>query len=637
MQARHSPPPPVVGLARIRTKVDSPFSAAFARRQIPVNRNTGGSIAPMMKKNQRPTRWWWVGGVCLTLALVYILSLRRHSLPLPAVVRYGNLPARFGQTLKETRARVLTAKGEVGALRKLARLYQANRLYPEARICYRLLAAMPAGLAVRDHYYLADLALNEGDLDAAQKEYRTVLESEPNYLPARLALAEVLFKSGRADEAAKEYSAILVLDANHPQATLGLARIDLQRGDDESAVARLEELMVVHPESTSGAALFAKVLERRGETDRAIAVTQWSLQKPEPIPADPWMSELLTDLYDVQLLGLRFEDYFKTRQLDQAFPLLQRIEELDPKSPVPPLLRGWAESQSHHDPEAVQQYRLALNKGGDPEKIGPYLVQSLLKLGRVAEAAKLMEEYSAKLPDSVPLATAYADVAVRLGDDKLSRQLLTKVLAKEPYLQPQNMSLAKILWTAGERDAAAKCLQRVASVSATDIPSRALLGEYYLGIAEPVAAIRPLEQALKFVAARTPAHASLRGMLGTAYYQAGNAEAVQGRPSEAVGYFDRAIKLDPSDPKGYAGKANVFVRQRQFRPAAEALTQLARLQPENPTIHLSLGDVVFQEGDAAQAQRHWQKARELTAVGDLKLQNALDVRLSGRITADTFQ
>lgn len=593
-------------------------------------------------ENKMTKRWrnfsWLIGcGTALAVAGGLVWSRRDHAPALPPVVRSGKLPDQFYQKAERLGKESHHQGNEPESIRKLAYLYQANRLYHEARACYTLLASRPPGLTAHDHYYLADLAQNESDLAVAQTELRAVLRLTPDYIPARLALADTLFKSGRADEAAKEYAAVLAVEANHPQASVGLARVELQRGEDDTAVTRLEELMAGHPESTSGAALFSKILERRGETDRAIALAQASQQKPEPIPADPWMTELLADLYDVQLLGLRFEDYFKTRQLDQAFPLLKRIEELDPASAVPQLLRGWAEAQMRHDQEAVAQYRLALTKGGDPEKICPYLVQSLLTLGQVSEAAKLMEEYSAKLPDSVPLATAYADVALQLGDEKLSRQLLGKVLAKEPYLQPQNMSLAKILWTAGERDAAALCLQRIANVSPTDLPSRALLGEYYLGKSDPVAALKPLEQALKLAAVRTSARESLRGLLGMAYYQAGLSAASGGRTDDAIGYFDQATSLDSSDPKGYAGKATVFVQLKQFRPAAEALTRLTVLQPENPTIFLSLGDVVYQAGDTASAQRHWQKARQLVAAGDNELRNALDQRLSGHITAETFQ
>lgn len=588
-------------------------------------------------KRRRIIQWAVGCGTGLAIAAGFALSRGSSRPQLPAVTHYGNLPARFYQTLQSTRDRVRSHGNDPEDVRKLARLYQANRLYLEARTCYQMIAATPSGLTARDHYYLADIALNEGNLGGAQTELRAVLEAEPRYLPARLALAEALLKSGREGEAAKEYSALLAIEANHPQASVGLARIELQRGDDDSAVSRLEELMAAHPESTSGAALFAQVLERRGETDRAIAMTQLSLEKPEPIPADPWMSELLGDLYDIQRLGSKFEDYFKTGQIDEALPFLHRIEELDPKSSVPSLLRGWSETQAHHDREAVIQYRRALAQGGDPEKICPNLVQSLLTLGNVSEAAELMADYYAKMPDSIPIAVAYSDVAVRQGDEKSARILLAKVLEKEPYLQSQNMSLAKILWNSGERDAAAKCLQRIATAYANDVASRALLGEYYLGKSDPVSAIRLLEQASAYAPAKTPAQKSLTAMLGTAYLQAGNGETEKGNFVGAVDYYEKAIRLAPADLNAYAGKAKACVQLKQFRRAAEALEKMVSLDPENPTIHLSLGDVIYQDGNADEAHRHWQKARQLVAAGDNELRDALDLRLSGRVTAETFK
>ena len=587
----------------------------------------------------RPLIIWGTiaSGACLVIAVGFALNRQRTGPQLPAASHYANLPDGFNQALQKARDNVRSHGNDLGEVRKLARLYQANRLYREARACYLVLAATPAGLTARDHYYLADIAENENDLAGAQSELRAVLQTQPEYVPARLGLAEILCKSGREKEAEKEYSAVLAMEADQPQASVGLARIELQRGDDDAAQSRLEDLMAGHPESTSGAALLAQILDRRGEADRAIAMTQLSQQKPEPIPADPWMSELLGDLYDIQRLGLKYEEYFKTGQIDQAIPFLHRMEELDPKSAVPQLLRGRAEAQAHHDLEAVAQYRLALAKGGDPEKICPGLVQSLLALGNVSEAAKLMADYYARMPDSIPIATAYSDVAVRQGDERLARMLLVKVLQKEPGLPSQNMSLAKILWNSGERDAAATCLQRIAAADANDVASRALLGEYYLGKLDPFSAIKPLEQASAHVPAKTPAQKSLTAMLGAAYLQAGNAETEKARFVEAVDYYEKAIRLVPADLNGYAGKAKACVQLKQFRRAAEALQKMVYLDPENPTIYLSLGDVVYQDGNAEQAHRHWQKARQLVAVGDNELRDALDLRLGGRITAETFK
>src|SRR5207249_1872943 len=113
---------------------------------------------------------------------------------------------------------------------------------------------------------------------------------------------------------------------------------------------------------------------------------------------------------------------------------------------------------------AVREYYDALGRDGDPEKIAPLLVSSLLAIGKVDEASALMADLYAKTPASSPIAKAYAEVAIRKGDEKLSRELLTKILEKEPYLQSQNMSLAKILWASGERDLAAKYLQRITGV-----------------------------------------------------------------------------------------------------------------------------------------------------------------------------
>jgi tetratricopeptide (TPR) repeat protein len=417
-----------------------------------------------------------------------------------------------------------------------------------------------------------------------------------------------------------------------------LARIDLLKGNDDAAVARLGALMASHPEMTSGAGLLAQVFDRRGDTARAKAMRQWSRQKPEPVPEDPWMDALLADCYDVQRLGLKFEEYFASGQIGLAVPLLKRMEELDPDSPIPDLLRGWTQARDHNDVGAVEEYTRALDKGGDPEKICPYLVQTLLALGRVSDAADLIARYYAKKPDSIPLLIAYSEVALKQGDRAMARTLLAKVVEREPYLTSANMSLASLLWASGDRDGAARCLERVIQISANDVASRALLGEYYLGKRDPVPAISPLEQALALERGDTPIQKNLTEMLFTAYIEAGSAAEAKGKLEGAVeDYFDRAILLVPANPNGYARKAAACARLGQFGKAAEALERLETLQPRNPTVYLSLGDVLYQGGHADEARLDWQKALVLTAAGNTELRDAIGQRLNGPITDATFR
>jgi len=218
------------------------------------------------------------------------------------------------------------------------------------------------------------------------------------------------------------------------------------------------------------------------------------------------------------------------------------------------------------------------------------------------------------------------------------RVLLRKVLEKEPYLYSANLELAKVLWASGERDEAADCLRRIAEMKPADLASRALLGEYYLGKADPASAIAPLEQAVALGGAQAPAYKNLSALLYIAYVQAGNAAAGKGQYADAVAtYYEKAIALSPKEPAAYADKAVASVQLKEYRGAADALERLASLQPRNPTVYLSLGDVVYQEGDAVQARRNWQRALELTSAGNADLRDAINVRLSGNITADTFR
>ncbi len=100
-----------------------------------------------------------VAAAAVVLAAAGLVLVRLHRGPsLPAAARYENLPAAFNAAHGKARERAAGRRNDNASVRELARLYQANRLFPEARACYSLLAARSGGLTAQDHYLLSALA-----------------------------------------------------------------------------------------------------------------------------------------------------------------------------------------------------------------------------------------------------------------------------------------------------------------------------------------------------------------------------------------------------------------------------------------------------------------------------------------------
>jgi len=96
----------------------------------------------------------WACACAVGVAIAAGFSLaRRHARPeLPSLTQYPGLPAAFGRALQAARDRAASSGADSDQMRRLARLYQANRLFTEARACYQVVAAGNAGLSARDHY-----------------------------------------------------------------------------------------------------------------------------------------------------------------------------------------------------------------------------------------------------------------------------------------------------------------------------------------------------------------------------------------------------------------------------------------------------------------------------------------------------
>ncbi|PTY05596.1 hypothetical protein DB347_14590 [Opitutaceae bacterium EW11] len=240
-------------------------------------------------------------------------------------------PAEFRSRIENADAKIASWPPDAHALGELAQLYLANGFLKEAETALRGAIRYEPNNPRWTHH-LARLLAGYGELEAAVPLWRTTAELAPDYLPARVKLADALLKTNQPDEAARTFAAVLERDPKNPYALLGLARLDVDSGRWSAARQRLEAATVAAPEFSAAHSQLATVAERLGDTataqlerDQATALGRF-----KDVP-DPWTEELVAYCYDVYRLQVIAATITATKGGAAALPPLERALALAPQ------------------------------------------------------------------------------------------------------------------------------------------------------------------------------------------------------------------------------------------------------------------------------------------------------------------
>jgi tetratricopeptide (TPR) repeat protein len=80
---------------------------------------------------------------------------------------------------------------------------------------------------------------------------------------------------------------------------------------------------------------------------------------------------------------------------------------------------------------------------------------------------------------------------------------------------------------------------------------------------------------------------------------------------EAASHLERALALDPRNPRAYAGYGHFFVAQGDGRTALPWIEKAVSARPRRAPYHILLGDAKKLLGDEEGARAAWQKALRL--------------------------
>ena len=227
----------------------------------------------------------------------------------------------------EAKPRDAEANGRMGML------LQAFSQFESAELCYRR-ARILDPMKFQWAYYLGLTQSLDGKNEEASRTLEDATRLDPQYLPARMKLAEVLLTLGRQDESQKICEAIVKDDPQFAPAYYWLGRVDAAKGNVPASIEQYRKACQLWP--SFGTAHYALALAYQGtgataEAQQHMAAYRKYKADGDPQPEDPQL-EAVRSLDNTALAHLmKGVDLENAGQLDNAIAEHEEAVKQDPK------------------------------------------------------------------------------------------------------------------------------------------------------------------------------------------------------------------------------------------------------------------------------------------------------------------
>jgi tetratricopeptide (TPR) repeat protein len=204
----------------------------------------------------------------LALAVLAHPAVSQTSLPPLPSLALDLFPPAAREAVSGVHAKATRMPTDPQAVGALGRVLQAWEQWEAAHLAYARAGALAPD--VSDWHYLDGIVLQRLARHAeAGVRFRQAVAASPDYLPARVKLADALFEAGDLDESARLFEALSREPATEPMGRFGLGRIAAVKGQHEAAISHLQDALNRFP--AWGAAHYALALSYRALGRRDLA------------------------------------------------------------------------------------------------------------------------------------------------------------------------------------------------------------------------------------------------------------------------------------------------------------------------------------------------------------------------------
>ena len=408
-----------------------------------------------------------LGGFCVTLGMGLLASAllqessatgARLSPGIPGLTQAqirgfkGSLLEQLKRALQQARAN--PAEGE--ATGRLGMILHAHELLPElATACYQRAALLEPD-SFRWAYYLGMAQADMGQEREAVAALRRAVRLRPDYLPARLKLAESLLAAGKRDESGKIYSDLLDRHGNSALVHYGLGQVRSIRGKHRAAARSYHRACRLAP--GFGAAHYALAIIYRDlgqvvESEKQFSIFRRS-REWRPSVEDKFLARIhalktTRELHIREALRLEEEGHLDRAVVEYERALKKNSTLLEARANLVSLygILGKPEIAEKH-------YRAAVAANPDHWESHTYFGVLLRQQGRYQEAAHIFMRALEVNPFSAQAHSGLAEVLAMEGKVVEAIRHCRLALENDPHFRFAHFVLGRLLQQRGNNSEA---------------------------------------------------------------------------------------------------------------------------------------------------------------------------------------
>lgn len=416
----------------------------------------------------------------------------------------------------------------------------------------------------------------------AERRLRAVLDKDPNNLAALVDLVTALEGQERVDEALEALARADSVDPKYARLKLLRASLEIRLKRPREALTFLDQALELDPRYQDAAIRKAGLLDELGESARAEQVLDDVLKLDSQ---DPWANVVYA-----QIVELRRND------LVAAEKRLRAAVARDPFFAQGWSILGLVLARDGRTTDAIETYREALRRVPDFEEAHTNLGILLARQGAGAEAESHLRE-------GIRLSREYrTDAHLALGAwlaehgrfDEAQKEYAS-VLEHEPDNIGARNNRAIAMFQAGKLDDAERELTALVAEWPDNVDAHANLAV----IALERRNWKRAESEARLALAKNPKLAAAWSNLGIALDEQGDLEGAERALRTAVDV----------DPTYWQARNNLATTLRKMGRASEAGAMFAEVLeqvPDEPEVHLELGDLYYGPlADAERARAHY--------------------------------